>query len=231
MKKKNIDVDDLIIQATTLLPELFLDDNKIEICESNLRKTCINLGAYGDNYKFTSVAKMTINIGIYPNMSNDELFDILDAENADMSDTILSIIDYREKTNYREERYCPKIAIVELHELYIDPEYRGMGLAQKILLRLPLIIETYFNIDCGYIGTYINPYKTQLSISEMDGEDFEYCDEDIEQDVYIKMRKTIEAAGFKAISRKKKEKHFVTSFSSIYKQAKRNNMNYGIQFI
>ena len=54
------------------------------------------------------------------------------------------------------------ITMVYLRELYISPKYRNKGLAKYILLRLPTILRSYFNISCvGYIGTYIEPCKNQ----------------------------------------------------------------------
>ena len=218
-----IDLNNIYFSADTNLPELCLDKEEkktiIRFAEDSvIRKTTVAVWSFDKKDNEVVLGRIRLDVCILPNfnyMCDDDIFWLLDGENAELGESAEIILRYRKKVDkYREDRLSGnnKIAIVQMHEFYIDPQYRGLGISKKVLLTIPKMIETYFGIGRGYIAAYINPYKKQLSISDMDVANQIYCNEEMDPELYNIMRKTIENAGFKAVSRKKKEKHFVASF-------------------
>lgn len=232
------DFENLYLKAEAVLPSICLDNERCTLSiqtYNQFRDTIINVtGFEDDSDEPIDLARIRLKVGIYPvYLDDDELFAIVDAENVDSGSTISDILKYRKEIDcYHEDLLSEdqRIAIVELHELYIEPQYRGKGLSAEILFRLPNIIQSYFNIDCGYIGTYINPYRKQSTISEMPKYGEQYVGNKLDQETYKIMRRTIEVAGFRPISNKKKERHFVASMSSILEAAEDNDMEVETDF-
>lgn len=106
--------------------------------------------------------------------------DLID-DNADSFDSISPLLRLDEinmPAKYDEYWFTKypssRINIAELHTLYISPEFRGLGIAEFIYSKLNDLLYAEYNQVVYLLGVYVNPFKKQLSIEEIDMDKVEY---------------------------------------------------------
>lgn len=169
-----------------------------------LRKYRINL-TLEDLEQGKDLAKIAyVDIRMVPLSSLYEDMEIIIDENPDSFDTIGSLIHLEEIDmsdeceEYKFEKYpsaCVNIA--ELHTFYISPEFRGLGIADFIFSKLNDLLQAEYNQVVYLLGAYVNPFRKQLSIEEIDMDKIEYCNGEEEDEELLKaMYRSLEKSDF-----------------------------------
>lgn len=130
--------------------------------------------------------------------------DLVIDEDADSSDSISPLLNLKEinMSEVHEEYWYAKypssrINIGELHTFYISPEFRGLGIADFIYSKLNDLLYAEYNQVVYLLGVYVNPFKTQSAIEEMDMDNLEYCHgKEVDEKVLQAMYRSLEKSDF-----------------------------------
>lgn len=99
------------------------------------------------------------------------------------------------------------VNIAELHTFYISPEFRGLRIADFLYSHLNDLLYAEYNQVIYLLGVYINPFKEQCSLEQIDFGVTHY-DENVDEDgeLFRVMYRALERNGFKSFG--KGNRHF-----------------------
>ncbi len=159
-----------------------------------------------------------------------EIFNVSDATGWETDTALLSAINYIKggNCNIKELFSDPNLDICYIHEFYIDPQYRGVGLSKYIFSLIPLILGECFGTYNGIITTYIAPYKIQGKLKNIDKNNNKYASNsgnpyvDSDEDTKMKqiMARPLIELGFEEVEKN----HYATSIRNLAGKAEDNKI-------
>ena len=153
---------------------------------------------YGRFYDNTTIINEGYSLG---NMEEDfgynaRLFSCADMVDEDNANAIMALLKSEMlEREMDEDMMCRDLYDFYLERLYIEPEFRGKGVAKFILDNLPALLHRFFNITLRCVVTYPRPLKHTDGAGIMSG--WEKSDSDGEMKNH--MIKVIEKRGFEDI--------------------------------
>ena len=193
------------------------------------------------------VAIVQLHIYCMPDIPDlSEMIFILDEETEDSSCSGQSVYNFiRKELTIKNEAGEPEMLsqegikeidrgyalnIIEIHTLYINPKYRGKNISSFILQKLSEFLSFYFNINVGFVTTYINPFKAEpkIKLDEESGlmmpflNGKMYCDYELDTEKVKIIRKMLKSLDFKSVDEEKRT--YVTTISRLNKKAEKNGI-------
>ena len=141
----------------------------------------------------------------------EDCFEVLDANGWEDQTALEMAQEYfEENMDFCYDSCIDILNVCYLKEFYICPQFRGQKLSEYLLSLIPSMMDSYFGICSGIITTYIEPYREQVSLEELDNF-VEKCRKD-DIDCYTKenteleqiMAKPLIKCGFRRLSNERK---------------------------